>query len=94
MRTLLMVAIGVVLALVFDAFIAAMHKRGTHRDAGGAEAFIWIWLAIASVDFWVGVDAGNAVSLELGVHLLVFAVPAALAWYLARRRHAQRAAGL
>jgi hypothetical protein len=89
MRTLLMVAIGVVLALVLDAFSAAMHKRGIRR---GAEPFIWIWLAVASVDFWVGVDAGNAVSLELGVHLLVFAVPAALAWYLARRRHAQRAA--
>lgn len=92
MRTLLMVAIGVVLALVFDVIIAAMHKRGIRRGAGGAEPFIWIWLAVASVDFWVGVDAGNAVSLELGVHLLVFAVPAALAWYLARRRHTQRAA--
>jgi hypothetical protein len=94
MRTLLMVAIGVVLALVFDAVIAAMHKRGIRRNADGAEPFIWIWLGVASVDFWVGVDAGNAVSLELGVHLLVFAVPAALAWYLARRRHAQRAPGL
>jgi hypothetical protein len=94
MRTLLMMAIGVVLALVFDAFIAALHRRGIRRGASGAVPFIWIWLAVASVDFWVGVDAGNAVSLELGVHLLVFAVPAALAWYLARRRHAQRAPGL
>jgi hypothetical protein len=32
------------------------------------------------------------VMLELGVHLLMFALPAALAWYLARRRRVQRAA--
>jgi len=92
MRTLLMVAIGVALALVFDAVVAAFNKRGIGRGAGGAQLFIWIWLAVASVDFWVGVDAGHAVLLESGVHLLIFAVPAALAWYLGRRRSAQGAA--
>jgi len=92
MRTLLMVGIGLVLALFFDWIVAGLHKRESSRHGSGAELFLWIWIAVVSVDFWVGVDAGNGVLLELGVHVLVFALPAALAWYLARRRRAQRAA--
>jgi len=86
-----MLAAGVVLALAFDVVMAALHQRGIGRSsADGGGTFIWIWLAVVAVDFWVGVDAGNAVSLELGVHLLIFALPAGLAWYLSRRRHARR----
>ena len=92
MRTLLMVAIGAVLVFLFDGIVARLHKRGVSRSAGGAELFLWIWIAVVSVDFWIGVEAGNGVMLELGVHLLMFALPAALAWYLARRRRVQRAA--
>jgi hypothetical protein len=88
MRTLLMTATGVVLALVFDLVVAALRKRGIGRSTDGGRLFICIWLAVAIVDFWFGVEAGNTVSLELGVHLLIFAVPAALAWYLSRRRRA------
>jgi hypothetical protein len=83
MRTLLLVAAGLVLALVFHSTGAALRRRG--RGVDGAGLFIAIWLAVASVDFWVGVETGNGVALELGVHLLIFALPAALAWYLARR---------
>jgi apolipoprotein N-acyltransferase len=92
MRTLLMVAIGVVLAFVFDGIIARLRKRDVSRGAGGAELFLWVWVAVVSVDFWVGVEAGNGVMLELGVHLLIFALPSALAWYLARRRRGRHAA--
>ena len=91
MRTLLMTVTGAVLALAFDFVVAALRKRGIGRTGDGARLFIWIWLAVASVDFWFGVEAGYAVPLELGVHLLIFAVPAALAWYLSRRRRARRA---
>jgi hypothetical protein len=90
MRTLLMVAAGVVLALGFDVVMAALRKRGVDRSSADGVLFIWIWLAVTAVDFWVGVDAGHAVSLELGVHLLIFALPAGFAWVLARRRHARR----
>lgn len=86
MRTLLMTATGVVLALAFDLIVAALRKRDMARTADGAGLFIAIWFGVAIVDFWFGVEAGNAVSLELGVHLVIFAVPAALAWYLSRRR--------
>jgi hypothetical protein len=91
MRTLLMIATGILLALAFDRVEAALSKRGSSRGTNDAMPFIWIWLAVASVDFWIGVEAGNAVWLEVGVHLLIFTVPAALAWYLSRRRHAARA---
>jgi hypothetical protein len=88
MRTLLMTVIGLALAVAFDAVFGMLHRRGKSRGADGARLFIWIWLAITSVDFWVGVEEGNAVSLELGVHTLIFIVPAAAAWYLSRRRRA------
>jgi hypothetical protein len=89
MRTLLMIATGVVLALAFDRVGAALVKRRGGRGAEGTGLFIWIWLVVASVDFWIGVEAGNGVGLELGVHLLIFIVPAALAWYLSRRYRAR-----
>jgi hypothetical protein len=88
MRTLLMTVIGVAFAVAFDIVVAALHQRGKSRRNDGALLFIWIWLAITIVDLWVGVEEGHAVSLELGVHVLIFIVPAAAAWYLSRRRQA------
>ena len=64
------------------------------RLAGGAatRAALWflpVWLVAAAVNMWVGVNrAGYAVSAELPIFLIVFAVPAAAAllarWLLAR----------
>jgi hypothetical protein len=88
MRTLLMTVIGVAFAVAFDVVVAMLRQRGKSRGADGALLFIWIWLAITIVDFWVGVEEGHGVSLELGVHALIFVVPAAAAWYLSRRRRA------
>lgn len=92
MRTLLMVVTGVVLALAFHLIGAALNRKSAGRPGSSERLFIWIWLAVASVDFWVGVEAGNAASLELGVHVLIFALPAALAWHLSRRRQGSPAA--
>ena len=88
MRTLLMTVIGIALAVAFTVVFEMLHRRGKSRDADGARLFILIWLAITVVDFWIGVEEGHAVSLELGVHALIFIVPAAAAWYLSRRRRA------
>jgi hypothetical protein len=88
MRTLLMTVIGVAFAVAFEVIFEMLHRRGKSHGADGARVFIWIWLAITVVDFWVGVEEGHAVSLELGVHALIFIVPAAAAWYLWRRRRA------
>ena len=81
-----MTVIGLALAVAFDVVLEILRRRGQSRGADGAQLFIWIWLAITSVDFWVGVEEGHGVSLELGVDALIFIVPAAAAWYLSRRR--------
>jgi hypothetical protein len=88
MRTLLMTVIGIAFAVAFDVVFEMLRRRGRSRGADGARLFIWIWLAITIVDFWVGVEEGHAVSLELSVHAVIFIVPAAAAWYLSRRRRA------
>jgi hypothetical protein len=45
-----------------------------------AKAFIPVWLAISVANLWVGVNkAGCAVTEELPILLLVFAVPAVVA---------------
>ena len=86
MRTLLMTARGVAFAVAFDVVVMALRQRGKSRGADGAALFIWIWLGITIVDFWIGVEEGHGVSLEVGVHALIFGAPAAVAWYLSRRR--------
>lgn len=86
MRTLLMTAIGVAFAVVIDVVVAALHQRGKSRGADGGALFIWMWFGITIVDFWIGVEEGHGVSLEVGVHALIFGAPVAVAWYLSRRR--------
>ncbi len=92
MRTLLMMVVGVALAVAFDVVAAWLNKRGAGRALDGARLFIWTWLGIMIVDFYIGVSEGNTVLLELGVHALLFAVPAGAAWLLLRRRRATSAA--
>ena len=78
MRTAVMILVGVALA--------ALKQRGHAREVDAGHLFIFTWLGIMAVDFYVGVSEGNAVPLELGIHALLFAVPAGLAWWLSRRR--------
>ena len=75
------------IALVFGfRAVASVAKRQRATGASnGTWWFIGLWLAATVADFFVGVGAGHGVALELGVHALIFAVPAALAWYLRRR---------
>jgi hypothetical protein len=91
MRTLLLTAVGVAFAVAFDVVVAALRQRGKSRNADGAPPFIWIWLGITIVDFWTGIEEGHGVSLEVGVHTLIFGAPAAVAWYLSRRRRSTAA---
>jgi hypothetical protein len=42
------------------------------------------------VDFYADVSEGNSIPLELGVHSLLFAVPAGAAWWLSRRHRVHR----
>jgi len=86
MRTLLVIVIGIAFAVAFQRVAAKVNKRYGARKIDGGYWFIGLWLAFTLVDFAVGVAAGHGALLEVAIHALVFAVPAALAWYLSRRR--------
>ncbi len=53
----------------------------------GARIFIWVWLALAIVNGLYGhFHAGIPVLNEIGAFIPIFGIPAALAWYLTRKR--------
>ena len=86
MRSFIVIVIGVALAFAFDAIAAAVNSRRVTRGLDGGWLFIWAWLLIAVADFGVGVVTGHPVFAEVAIHALIFLVPAAVAWYLSRRR--------
>jgi len=54
--------------------------------ATGAIVFIWAWLAASVLNGAVGVlKAGIPVINEAGAFVIIFGIPAAVAWYLAYR---------
>jgi hypothetical protein len=84
MHTVIVLCGGVALLaaclLLGQAFVGSIQGL-----AWGAKAFIPLWLALAAVNMWIGVNrAGYTVADEAPVFLLIFAVPAAvaaLAWW-------------
>jgi len=82
MHTLMMVVGGFVALGVF--ILAAVLLGRTVAD--GARVFIFPWLVAALVNMGVGVYWANIpVSVEIPVLLVVFGLPAGVAWLLARR---------
>jgi hypothetical protein len=82
MHTLTMVVGGLV---ALGIFVLAAVLLG-RRAADGARVFILPWLVVALVNMAVGVYWANIpVSAELPILVVVFAIPAGAAWYLARR---------
>ena len=82
MHTLTMVVGGLV-ALGIFALAAVLLRR---RVADGARAFILPWLAASVVNMLIGVYWANIpFSVELPVLVVVFGVPAAAAWFTARK---------
>jgi hypothetical protein len=81
MHTLRMVVGGLA---ALGIFILAATLLG-RRAADGARIFILPWLAAAVINIVIGVYwAGVPIQTELPVLAVVFGVPAAVAWYLAR----------
>jgi hypothetical protein len=86
MHTLYVIAGGLLLLGIFVLFARALSD--VHRGARGKLllAFIPAWLACAAFNMWVGVSrAGYSVGDELPVFVVVFVVPAAIAFWLWRR---------
>ena len=81
MHTVLVVLAG--FALLGLCLLAAGSNRG--RRAKAALVFVPLWLVGAAVNLWVGVSqAGYSVTEELPIFLVVFAIPAVLAFALWR----------
>ncbi len=85
MHTLRMTVIGLVLLGLFVLAARLLNRNGSRR-MDGAWIFIWVWLAIAIANLLVGVFmAGIPLLTEILVLMVVFGVPAAVAWYLSQR---------
>jgi hypothetical protein len=85
LRTLLVIVVGIAVLFAVIAIVSALNKGRSGKPIDGSITFIWLWLVFAITDCYVGVSAGHTLGLELAIHALVFAVPAALAWHLSRR---------
>jgi hypothetical protein len=82
MHTLIVVVGGLVALGVFVLVATLLKKTPAH----GARFFILPWLAASLVNFYLGVYRVNIpVRVEIPVLIVVFGVPAAVAWYVSRR---------
>jgi membrane associated rhomboid family serine protease len=90
-HTLTVTLSGLVLLFVFLFIANSINKRKNKRVVDGSHIFIWFWLLVSIINFYVGVFVANySFATEVGVHLIIFGVPAAVAWYLSRRSVAKR----
>ena len=88
MHTAMIIGTGLVVLAVF--VLAARLLGGSVACA--ARWFIPVWLVAALANMWVGVtQAGYTVSQEAPITIVVFAVPALVAWLIARSYRAQSA---
>ena len=83
MHILMVVVFGLVALAVFF-FGARLFGRS---GQAGAAVFIWVWLIASILNGAVGVmRVGIPLVNEIGAFIPIFGIPAAVAWYLARRR--------
>jgi hypothetical protein len=86
MHTVYVIAGGLLLLGLFTLFARALSDPTGSRRRRLLHLFVPVWLACSAFNMWVGVArAGYPLADELPVFALVFALPAALALWLARR---------
>ncbi|MCI0553537.1 MAG: hypothetical protein L0287_21535 [Anaerolineae bacterium] len=86
MHTLMLTSGGLILLLAFILVANSINKRKSSPTINGPRIFIWFWLIVSAINFCVGVFvAGYSVVSEIIVHIVVFGLPAGIAWYLSRR---------
>jgi hypothetical protein len=90
MHTLLVTSAGLAVLLVFGLIAQRRQRQSLGSGADAMRAFIWVWLVASLANLMMGVFvAGVSFTIELGVFVIVFGVPAAIAWLLGRRAKAQ-----
>ena len=86
MRSAIIIAIG--FALLGVCLALGYFTGGAQRMKTAALVFIALWLVAAAANMYVGVArAGYSFMEELPIFLLIFAVPAAVAFFLQRASH-------
>ncbi|MBV8071339.1 MAG: hypothetical protein JO270_15630 [Acidobacteriaceae bacterium] len=79
-RTLVAIICGLIGAFAF-VFVSRSLGKGI---IPGALIFIVGWLIFCGIDYFHGVKAGYSALDELGIHLVLFMIPAFAAWLAAR----------
>jgi hypothetical protein len=86
MHTIMIIAGGFVLLAVCLLLGRAFGGASRATLSKAAIWFIPIWFAAALINMWIGVfRAGYTVMQETPIFLVVFGVPAVVAWILSRR---------
>jgi uncharacterized membrane protein len=90
MHTLRLTLIGLILSSLFIFVATQLNRRKNKEPIDGGRIFIWFWLAVSLINFYIGVFVAHySVATEIGVHLVIFGLPAGVAWYLSRRFRAK-----
>ncbi|PZQ13166.1 MAG: hypothetical protein DI564_11695 [Rhodanobacter denitrificans] len=79
MRTLVLILIG----LVVLALMTALSRPARRPQV--ALVFVGLWLVACAINLAVGLSHGYTLGEELGIHLVLFGVPAAAAWFVRGR---------
>lgn len=76
MRTLIIIAIGLILAIALMRLVPAPHRTWA------AGLFTLAWLVACAWNLRVGLSHGYTLAEELPIHAALFGIPALVAWGL------------
>lgn len=74
MRTLIFIAVGLVLAALLIRLTPAAHRTVP------AAVFTLAWLGVSVWNLRTGMSHGYTLAQELPIHIALFGLPAAMAW--------------
>lgn len=83
MRTLILIVVGLLLAVVFVRLAPAARRRLA------AIIFSLVWLAVVGWNLRTGLSHGYSLGEELPIQAAIFLMPAVVAWWLGFRRRGQ-----
>lgn len=76
MRTLIFIAVGLILAIALLRLAPAPHRTRT------ASLFTLAWLGVSAWNLRTGLSHGYTLAEELPIHVALFGIPALAAWGL------------
>ena len=86
MRTILIIAGGIILWLMCLGISRLFVKKDNSALNLATYIFIGIWFIVAAVNMWIGVaQAGYSVLEELPIFLIIFLLPSTIAYYVKRK---------